>query len=217
MHSSKLWVESVRGGVVAHISFIKNHVPQCHQLGKLPPARVAATAKSPDTKKASERRSQSQCSRWHAHSLTHTPHIHTHTHKQLHLKHKWLKLQKSEVQMNRNRHIFIYAFASPFSTSISSSPPFSLPSLFTFSASFCSWEENKHTQTKSAFFFHFSVGLLTSLKCAYPTLLWLFLEKHNPLPLNPSLQISGTCWRRCVCPSHAAPSYVSDKGPPGRI
>ena len=40
--------------------------------------------------------------------------------------------------------------------------------------------------------------------------------KDNPSPLNPSLQISGTCWRRCVCPSHAAPSYVSDRAPPGR-
>lgn len=172
-----------------------------------PHTRLAATAKSPNIKKASEGVPKVSAL---DHILTLT-HVHNHT-----LKHKWPELQKSEVQMNcrKKKKAACLSTLSLQLLFLRSQPPLhhrrspcphSSPSLF--------FSVHEETKTKSARFHSASVKLKKNMLITPSSGCG---SKDNPSPWNPSLQISGTCWRRCACPSRAAPLYVSDKAAPGK-
>lgn len=208
------------GGVVAHNSFIYTTSCSAISWGSPTHSRLAATAKSPDTKKAREETRPKSMRSLTCSSQTHFIYTRTQTHSHTlntngwsykSLKYRWtIIVTSSSTPLLRSQLPFLHSLSpshhhhSPCSRS-SPSPLLSV------------YGGEKKTQIKSAFFFfHSSVNLWQFKNMLIPPSCGC-CRKNNNSPLNPSLQISGTCWRRCVCPSHAAPWCVSDKEPPGRI
>ncbi len=206
------------GGVVAHNSFIKTTSPQCHQLGKPHPLGQLLQQKARTQRKSAKTRPKSVLSL--RHSFSHTLHIHTHSHtlntngwSYKSLKYRWTKtVTSSSMPLLRSQLPFLRSQSPSHHcrSPCSQSSPSLLLSVHE--------KKNRKKQTKNQLFFFplYSQFLWQSKNMLIPPSCGC-CTKHYPSPLNPSLQISGTCWHRCVCPSHAAPWYVSDKEPPGRI